>query len=344
MPATVLAVAALAGVSKSTVSRVFTEPSSVKPATREKVLTAARELQYRPNAIARAMITKRTGNLAFIIYGKQAPVITNPFYGPILESVVKVASEMGYSMFIVSDDELPVRSIELILQKQVDGIIFASQPDHEILDYTCKNNIPLILVNHMVNAPDIFGIVCDDYGCMALGVNHLIGQGHRNIGLISGMFTEFIRQRRYTGFKQALENRGISFDAELTESCEPTMESAFKAAVRLFKKGNRPSAVFCTNDTLAVGTMKAARHCGLRVPADVSVLGIDDSSFCNLCEPELTSIHFDKERIGRQAVECLLAQLGGKPWTHPIITAEARLVIRSSTAAWNSPQAMQPGA
>lgn len=343
MRATVLAVAALAGVSKSTVSRVFTEPSSVKPATYEKVLNAARELQYRPNAIARAMITKKTGNLAFIIYGKQAPVITNPFYGPILESVVRAAAEVGYSMFIVSDDELPVKSIELILQKQVDGIIFASQPDHEILEYTRENHIPLVLVNHQAHDPGICGIVCDDYGCMALGVSYFVELGHRNIGLISGMFTDFIRQRRYSGFVRALEDKGLSFNADFAESCEPTMESAFEAAVRLFKRGARPSAVFCTNDALAVGAMKAARFCGLRVPVDVSVLGIDDSSFCSLCEPELSSIRFDTERIGKQAVECLLAQLGGQARASPQFTAEARLVVRASTSAGKIPEAILSG-
>lgn len=332
MRATILDVAALAGVSKATVSRAFINPDAVSPDTRERIFAAAKALQYRPNAIARAMITKRTGNLAFIIYGKQAPVITNPFYGAILESVVRAASDIGYSMFIESDAALRAQSGELMLQKQVDGIIFSSQPHIPMVMSAMEGGTPTVFVNHITDLPGAHCLVCDDNGGMALAVGHLAALGHRRIAMLSGRFTRFIRDRRHRGFLQAMGAHRLAADTALIASCEPTMEAALRAASALLDAPAPPTAVVCTNDTLAVGAMKAALHRGLRLPEDFSVVGFDDSAFCPLVEPELTSVRYDTERMGRLAVECLMAQINGASWPKPVITLEAALVERRSTA------------
>lgn len=333
MSATILDVAALANVSKATVSRAFSSPEKVNPDTRNRIMQAARRLQYQPNVLARAMITKQSGNFAFIIYGEQAPVITNPFYGEILESVVSTAVEMSRSMFIVSDDKIHTDSSSLVLQKQVDGIIFASQPNSQMLLRSSEKGIPHVLINHMTDLSESYSLLCDDYEGMKQAVNHLAELGHRRIGFLNGDFTEFIKLRRYQGFVQAMAQNNLRFDPDIAVISGSSVPEAMESTKSLLLAGgNPPTAVVCANDTLAIGAMKAASRMGLKVPEDFSVIGFDDSSFCTISDPELTSIQIDKRRMGQLAVECLVAQIERREWPQPTITMETNIVVRDSTA------------
>jgi len=332
MSATILDVAVLANVSKATVSRAFSSPDKVNPDTRKRIMEAARRLQYQPNALARAMITKQSGNFAFIIYGEQAPVITNPFYGEILESVVNTTVEMNRSMFIVSDDKIRTEAASLVLQKQVDGIIFASQPNSEMLLRSSEKGIPHVLINHMTDLTESYSLLCDDYGGMKQAVDHLAELGHRRIGFLNGYFTEFIKQRRYQGFVQAMAQNNLRFDPDIAATGGISVQEAIESTKSLLLRENPPTAVICANDTIAVGAMKAVSRMGLRVPEDFSVIGFDDSSFCTMSEPELTSIRIDKQRMGQLAVECLVAQIEKRDWLYPTITMETNIIVRDSTA------------
>lgn len=331
MGVTIFDVADAAGVSKATVSRAYTNPAAVNPDTLKRILSAAQEIGYRPNAIARAMITKRTGNFAFIIYGQQAPVITNPFYGPILESVVKAAGDTGHSMFIASDDDIQSNNGERILERQVDGIIFSSQPNLEMLHSAIRSKIPIVLINHVQDLPEAYCLLGDDKQGTEQAVEHLISLGHRRIALLDGLFTRFIRERRNTAFVETLSRCGVPFDPSLVHVVNPTMQDACNGMQQLLTRDDPPTAVFCTNDTIAAGAMKAAKRLGLRVPDDLSVIGYDNSAFCTLLEPELTSIDAQKERMGEMAVECLTAQINNTPWPAHVHTLPTRLVLRGTT-------------
>lgn len=330
MSVTIFDVAASAGVSKATVSRAFTNPTAVNHDTLKRIQKAAEVLNYRPNAVARAMITKRTGNFAFITYGAQAPVITNPFYGPILESVVKSAGDTGHSMFIVSDEELRIDSGELILQKQVDGIIFASQPNLDMVASARRSGIPLVFINHVIE--NAYCLVCDDKGGTIRAVEHLAELGHTRIGLLSGLFTDFIRNRRHQAYCEAMASHGLTVSPEWLAEVHPGIRQAHDGALRLLCKPNRPTALLCTNDAIAAGAIKAALHLGLRVPEDLSVIGYDNSAFCTVCEPDLTSVDVGKEEMGALAVKCLMAQINGKIWEDEITVLPAELIVRASTA------------
>ncbi|MDR1800354.1 MAG: LacI family transcriptional regulator [Lachnospiraceae bacterium] len=330
--ATISDVANMAGVSIATVSRAFSEPDMVSPSTRKRIHDAADTLKYRPNAIARAMVTKRTGNLAFIIYSKQAPAIMNPFYGAVLESVVSAATKEGYGMFIATDTELNTAAGKLMLQKQVDGIIFSSKPDYEILSSAKANNTPVVLINHEPDMPKTHCLLSDDYGGIRIAVRHLAELGHEKIGFVSGTFTDFIRTRRYHGFLQALGELGLRFVPEWFIECEPAIEVATKAVIKILSLIDRPTALVCANDTLAVGAVKGAQRLGFSVPEDISVTGFDDSVLCTVCEPELTSIRIDKDKMGKLAVECLMSQISGVTQTNYVRTLTATLALRSSSA------------
>lgn len=332
MSVTILDIARATGFSKATVSRAFINPELLQPETLKTILDAASDMGYRPNAIARAMITKRTGNLAFIIYGRQAPVITNPFYGPILESVVNAAQRQGYSVFIVSDEEIRLPSGDLMLQKQVDGVIFASQPDLDMLEMYRRNGTPVVLVNHRSERPDMVSVISDDYQGVYLVMDHLYSMGRRRIALLGGNFTEFILHRREQAYRDALARFGILYDERLVELTEPHVADAEAGMLRILGRTGRDGldAVVCMNDTLAAGALKALRKAGKRVPEDVAVTGYDDSVVCTLCEPELTSVDGGKERMGEEAVRLLCALIDKKTNVESVVL-NANLKVRAST-------------
>ena len=262
MPATILDVARASGFSKSTVSRAFSDPSTVNPNTLAKILEVAQALNYTPNAIARAMVTKKTENIGFIIYEKQRPVISNPFYAPILESIVRSTGEMGYSLFIASDQDLRLPSGEIMLRKQVDGVIIASQTDaNMILDFK-KKNIPVVLLNYHIDFDNLHCILSDDYGGVFQAVDYLVSRGHKNIGLLSGNFTPFIYSRRYNAYLDAMKKNGLTPDYRFVQTVEPSINDAYSCVNAMLNQEERPTAILCTNDSIAVGAIKAI----LRLP------------------------------------------------------------------------------
>ncbi len=333
MGVTILDIAKAVNLSKATVSRAFVNPELVQPDTLRRIRETAADMGYMPNAIARAMITKRTGNLAFIIYGKQAPVITNPFYGPILEAVIDKTQQLGYSLFIASDDDLRMPSGDVMLQKQVDGVILASRPDMQMIGMYERRGTPIVLVNHYLDYPGVSCVLSDDHVGTQLAVKHLYEIGRRRIGLLQGNFTAFIKQRRYRAYCEALRDCGLCYDERIVQSIEPNASDAYRCARELLSLpiGVRPDALVCTNDTIAVGVIKAALRLGLSVPDDLAVTGYDDSSLCTVIEPELTSVSGGKEAMGEQAVTLLADRIGGKPQS--IVNIGASLKVRASTVA-----------
>lgn len=331
MGVTIFDVAAESGVSKATVSRAFTNPGAVSPETLTRIREAAKKLNYRPNAVARAMITKRTGNLAFIIYGEQAPVITNPFYGPILEAVVGAARDSGYSMFIASDDSLRSNSGDILLQKQVDGILFSSQPNRELVQHALQSDIPVVIVNNLLELEGCCCILCDDQDGVRQAMDHFVSLGHKRIALLGGRFTSFVYTRRSDAYQRFMREHGLPVLPGYTDVVPPTVEQALCAMERMLCLPQPPTAVLCMNDTLAIGALKAVQRAGLRVPQDISIIGFDNSALCTIAEPELSSLDQSTEEMGRVAVECLRAQIRGEAWERQHITLSTRLVLRHST-------------
>jgi DNA-binding LacI/PurR family transcriptional regulator len=330
--ATIIDVAKAAGVSKSTVSRVFTGSDSVSPIALQKVIQAAETFNYTPNAIARAMITKRTENIGFIIYDLQAPAIINPFYGPVLESVIEHIGKKGYSLFISSDKGLKNSSGERMLRKRVDGVILASQTSPKIAGNFIHKEIPVVLINYRLDMKGAYSILSDDAGGIMSAVRYLAKAGHRDIGFIEGRFTRFIFKRRHQGFVDAMKNADLTAHAAFNAETEATIQDAFASVYALLKGRKHPSALLCTNDVVAVGAVKAALRRGLRVPDDISVVGYDNSELCAACEPALTSIDPNTWELGALAVDCLLRQIDGERPRQTAATVKTRLVERESVA------------
>ncbi|GHV94069.1 DNA-binding transcriptional regulator CytR [Spirochaetia bacterium] len=328
--ATIIDIARVAGVSKSTVSRAFTNPGAVKPRTLELISNTAQELNYMPNALARAMITKKTETFAFIIHKEQFPVITNPFYGQILESVVEHTGGKGYSLYISSSGSLREYSFNTLLQKQVDGVIFASYTEPKMLQSFLQRHIPVVLVNSRSEDTDVCSVLTDDHGGIGQVVDYLVKKKHRDIGIIEGRFTQFIYNRRHQAFLQALKKYGLESKLCYMAAADATIHDSYNTACDILGGTHPPTALVCTNDTIAVGAIKAAHSLGLKVPGDVAITGYDNSSLCTACEPAITSVDANTRDMGAAAVDFLFRQIEGEEISTVTETVKTRLVERES--------------
>lgn len=329
MSATIKDVARLAGVSKSTVSRVLSNSGKYSQEAKEKVMQAAKELNYTSNAIARAMVTKQTGNIGFLIHHRHEPVLSHPFYSQLLSAVVETATVYNHGVLVFTDRDIQ-KCIENFQAQRVDGVILASRMTRDILERFSAANIPVVLVNHSVKAENASYVKNDDYGGAYDAVYYLLKQGHRRIGLIC----DPDERQRYEAYKQALHHHGVAYDESLVYFTDAEVEQGKQGARYFLGQSRLPSAIFAANDMTAIGVIKELKANGIQVPHDVSVVGFDDIEFASLYEPALTTVKVDKTLIGELAVRQLLRHINSEFRNEDIgeeITLPASLVVREST-------------
>ncbi|WP_105614525.1 LacI family DNA-binding transcriptional regulator [Vallitalea okinawensis] len=331
MSVTILDVAKVAGVSKATVSRAFTNPEKVKPQTLQKILEVAKELNYSPNAIARAMKTNRTGNIGFIVYAEQKPIISNPFYALVLEAVIETANKIGYSLFISTDQDITLPTGEIMLQKKVDGVILASQIDSKTVLTFRKNKVPVVLLNNYMDLDGLHCVINDEYYGAHQVVEHLVRRGHKRIGILSGRYNPFICNHRYNAYVDVLKENGIELNYDYVHSVEPNFQDVYAAVKNLLIQKQRPTALFCNSDMIAIYAMKALIREGVKIPDDIAVAGFDDNYYCTVVEPELTSVHVDREMMGTAAVNILHKLMCGEEVEEKTVITKPKLIIRGST-------------
>jgi LacI family transcriptional regulator len=334
---TIRDVARQAGVSLSTVSQVLNgRPGYASAATRERVLEVARELGYRPNALARGLVTSRTGTLGIVITD-----ITRSFFTQVVGSIEQIASQRGYSVLLACADGIQPEqtALEAFLDKRVDGIIcMSSTADasaEHILQVT-RMGMPLVVINRPLRLSDLNEISWDDVEIGQRATEHLLGLGHRRIAHMSGLLRGAGRQSavdRITGYKAALTAAGLPIDEDLIVEGGFEYHIAFAACGRLFDRPNPPTALFASNDSMAVAIINALHRRGLRVPDDVSVVGANDDQFAVHVEPLLTTVRLPVRAAGRRAAELILAAIGSPTPAEPITAVLAsELIVRASTA------------
>lgn len=332
MGSTIIDVAKKCGYSKTTVSRAYAEPDSVSEKAKLKIYAAAKSLNYTPNAIARAMVRQQTENIAFIINEKQSPAVLNPFYSPILEAVMRESARRNYSVFVVTNQDVLLPNGEVYIKKQMDGVIFVGEAGETIIDRLREQNIPVVLLNNVLDMEDLLCITTSHYEGAMSAVDHLYEQKHRKIGLLAGRFSPQVNEARYKGYVDALVRRGLEINPQYILEIDPTLEAGEQAMAHLLQLENRPTATFCTNDTVAAGAMKAVIRAGLRIPEDVAIVGFDDSSVSRIVEPELTTVRIDMDRMGQLAAEKLFDLIEGKPSGETRIVIPTELIVRSSSS------------
>ncbi len=331
MPATIIDVARDCGYSKATVSRAFASPETVSERARERIYASAKKLNYAPNAIARAMVRRRTENIAFIIHEKQYPAILNPFYSPILEAVMQEGTRRGYSLFIAARQDMRLSNGDVYIKKQMDGVIFAGEADRRIIEEYRSQNIPVVLLNNRLELEGLPCVMADHFHGAVAATTHLYERGHRRIGLLAGRFSQQVTDARFNGYFSVLCQYGLPLERPFVVDLDPELDEAERVMTRLLQLPDHPTAFFCTNDTIAAGAVKAALRLGLRVPEDIAVVGFDDSSLSRVVEPELTTVRIDAERMGRLAANTLFDLIDGREAEELFMEVPTELVVRGTT-------------
>ena len=332
---TIKDIARLANVSHTTVSRALNDKSRIRDDTKDRILSIARQLNYRPNFVARSLVMKRTKTLGLVI-----TTIANPFYIELAQGIEATARALGYTIILCSthsDLSIEGESIDVLRSKGVDGIIFTSahMGDDNIINLV-EEGFPVILVNRRTYHPvvkekvDYVGI--DNILGGFLGVEHLIRLGHRRIGVIGGSSESSVGFERLEGGKSALKTYGLEQRPEYLLEGDFLMNSGYQGGRRFAHMAEPPSAIFAANDYMALGVYQALLEEKVRVPEDMALVGFNDIEFTAMKGIELTTIGQKKYEMGAISVKTLVEKIEGgqvKPSTKEIIL-KPELIIRKT--------------
>ncbi|MCK0141065.1 LacI family DNA-binding transcriptional regulator [Aliiroseovarius sp. F20344] len=320
-------VAERAGVSQSAVSRVFTPGASASKKTIEKVRKAAAELGYRPNVLARAMVSGKSRIIGLIV-----AYLENQFYPEALEKLSNELQQRGYHVLIFLAEQTAGNIdavVEEILDYQVDGIIAASVAMSSDLSERCRAaGVPMVLFNRSQDDPNMSAVTSDNYAGGRKIAEFLLAAGHRKIGHIAGWEGASTQRDREAGFISALAEAGVTLHSRA--SGDFTMEKAAEATRKMFAS-DPPEAVFVANDHMAVAVMDTLRfELGLKVPDDVSVVGFDDVPAAGWPAYDLTTVRQPANRMVADTVEILLDQIENNQGEPRRIAIDGPLILRGS--------------
>ncbi|MEN8173922.1 MAG: LacI family DNA-binding transcriptional regulator [Chloroflexota bacterium] len=328
---TISEVAQTAGVSTSTVSNALNNrTNSMAPETFERILKVIQELDYRPSPIARSLATARTATIGLVV-----PDISNPYFSAIARGIEQVAYARDYSILLCNTGEDASRELEVLQtlrERYVDGVIVCGlrQDDAPLLQALTHFRASVIVNRRFVNGT-VPAILVDDVLGGYLATRHLLQLGHTSIGFLAGPTTSYSGTKRLQGYEQALIEAGIERQEGWVQNCIPTAAGGEAATHSLLTNHPELTALFCFNDLIAVGALRACAAVGRRIPKDLAIVGYDDTMLASLVSPPLTSCHVPCLEMGSQAVSTLLNCINDDTdmCNETVITPE--LVIRAST-------------
>ncbi len=328
---TIAEVARAAGVSVSTVSHVVNGTRYVSPDTAKLVNDAIAKIGYIPNTLARSLKLASTSCVGLAI-----STLSNPYFSDIIFAVESECARLGLMVFLADTQDDPEREIAVIRalhQRRVDGIIFSpcAEPK-QALDYLAERNLPCVLVDRMAD-PRFDQIGVDNFKAIEVLVDHVVAQGHRNIGFIAGEPGFATQIERNAAFHAALKAHGLAAAPDMVVSGNATGACATAAAHRLLSLKRPPSVIITGNNMATIGVMRAVRERGLSIPGDLSLVGIDDFEWADLFEPRLTLVEQPCREIGRQAATLLMERITTPATARRSVRLEPRLCVRESCGA-----------
>ncbi len=303
--ATIYDVCREAGVSMATVSRVINGSESVRPSTREKVMSAMTQLGYSPSSIAQSLASKLTNSV-----GIQVSELTGPFYGPMMSGIneeLHLANKQGLITSGRSDLEREKQGIEALIRRQCDALILHVEAvSDEYLIELNKRKVPFVLVNRYIDEIAEQCITLDNLHGGYIATKHLLELGHRDIAYVTGLIWKTDTADRLSGHKKALEEAGVPFNDALYYEGDFTRESGIAAVEQLLESGQHFSAIVCANDEMASGVLTRIREAGCQIPEEVSVMGYDDINLASYLYPRLTTIKYPIEEMAAMAAKWVL--------------------------------------
>jgi len=327
-------IAKVAGVSHTTVYRALNDKPRISQATKERIVSIARELNYQPNVLAQSLVLGRTKTLGLVI-----TTIVNPFYPELAKGIEDAARSLGYSIILCStnfDPSLEKQYIDMLQSRGVDGIIFTSAHIHDPnITSLVEDRFPLILVNRRVYGIPLMDsvdyVVVENTKGGFLAVEHLIRMGHRRIGIISGSSDSSAAVERLEGARKAFIDYGLNPADLLVLEGDFLKPSGYEAAREFLSLKNSPTAIFGVNDYMVLGAYEAILDSGLRVPENIALIGFNNITFSAMKGIELSTIGQKKYEMGAMAVHLLIDRIEGRNGDKARqITLEPELIVRRS--------------
>jgi LacI family transcriptional regulator len=323
-------VAQRAQVSPTTVSHVINNTRYVSVDVRERVLLAMQEIGYRPNALARSLRQGKTFTIGLIV-----PDSANPYFAEISHFIEVAAFHLGYNVILCNTDGDHDREkiyVDLLIKKQVDGIIFVAAGDKfDSLSSILKENIPVVLVDRLVPGADVDVVLSDNFNGGFVAANHLLNLGHKRIAFISGPSNVTPSSERTKGYLQVMTDAGFSQGDTLVIPGNFRVDSGHKISCDLLSMKTPPTAIFCGNDLMAIGALRAAAQKRLHVPEDVSIIGFDDIELASYTTPTLTTVRQPISTMAENAVDLLIARTKDRNKAPELIKLQNELIVRDST-------------
>ncbi len=322
------------GVSITTVSLILNnKANTISEETIKRVQTIAKEMGYRPNAIASSLKTKKTKLIGYVM-----PSIENSFFSEIAKKVEKIIEKKGYSIVICSSDdkfEKDYNLIEMLSSRMIDLLLYCPSVEtlegenlNKIIALLHSIDIPYIIVDRQIEGDLHSKVVCDDKEGALDAMEYLIENGHERIACITGPLSMSSASNRYVGYTEGLGRHHIPFDSSLVRYGNFDYASGYEAGKSIAKTD--ATAVFVCNDLMAYGAMKALKEAGKAVPEDISVIGYDDLLFSALLDTPLTTVHQDIDALGKAVGNNILSILEDNVREIPTEVIKPSLVIRST--------------
>jgi len=330
MHVTLRDVAREAGVSIKTVSRVVNSQPDVAAETQRRVQETVERLGYRPNRVAQGLVTSRTQTIGLILAD-----ITNPYFAEVALSIQERMRAHDYNMFLYNSRDDPqeeMHGLHSLAMQGVDGIIlFPTNQSDSNLEQFVPSYRALVLVDYVYEQGGASSVLVNLYRGACVAVEHLIGQGHRVIGMMSEPIVSPKRGRRLRAYRATMTAHGLAAEPEQVAYVPATIEGGYAGALGLLQQAPEITAIVAQNDLMAIGAISACRRLGRSVPKDCAVLGFDDIAMAAVMTPALTTVRIDRRVLGRMAVDRLLDMIHCPMQEWPPLHLDAELIVREST-------------
>jgi LacI family transcriptional regulator len=313
-----------------TVSKVLRNKGTISAATRKRVLQRAKELNYQTNWIARSLVTRRTFTIGLLL-----PDFTHPFFAEIAKAVAETVRPHGYHVIISyfeENPELERNEADSLMARQVDGLIAASaQSNADLFEGILERKVPLVLIDRQISGVQASFVGVDNEAIGKLATNHLIAQGCTRIAHLRGPKIG-IAAARMAGYRHALQKHNLAVAPRYVVGARYVDSSGYGAMRKLLQADPIPDGVFCYNDPVAIGAIRAICEAGLRIPQDIKVVGAGNVHYSDVLAVPLTTVDQGTVQTGKQAAELLMEQIGAKRRPRPRkILIAPKLVVRQST-------------
>lgn len=332
---TLESIAELAGVSRSTVSRVVNNQAGVSPTVRDRVLAVIEHTGYQPNAVARSLATQRTGLIGLVIPRQAQTLFVDPYFPHLIQGISAASNQQGstLALFLLHEEAEEQHIYAQVLNRSLlDGVIFVTNSiEDPFVQRLLNSGMPFVTIGRDCEETPTHFVDVDNVQGAYTAVSHLIRLGYERIATITGPLTALSAQNRLDGYRQALVSRGLPVEVELIAEGDFTEAGGLFAMQQLL--AHEPDAVFVASDGMALGAMRAIHEAGWSVPDDVALVSFDDLPQAALASPALTTVRQPIRRLGKLAAGTLLDVIGNSSAPTRRILLPTELVIRASCGA-----------